>query len=156
MYILPSKSWFLNFFGVKRCRIFFRSWRTCSTNSGRNSSSSNFYNCCNLDSFTSGRTKVMHSLVLKNAVNNRLILFLSSMSSEKPFCKAKALSRYSLGVMVSPLPLINCKEKSLTTQQKDGKYWANYSGSTSSSSECALIWMFLLKFTTKLKFCKAF
>jgi len=71
---------------------------------------------------TSGRTNVIHYRLLKNAVNNRLILFLSSISSEKPFCNASALYKYSFGVIVSPFPLISCNEKSRTTQQNDGKY----------------------------------
>ena len=155
-YIFPSRSWFLNFFGFSLCKIFFLNCSTCSTNYGRNSYSYNFSNCCNFDSFTNGRTKVIQSLCLKNEVNSRRMRFLSSTSSEKPFCNAKDLSKYSPGVIVSPFPLTNCNEKSLTTQQNDGKYSLSSYGSTSSSSECALIWMFLLKFTTKLRFWSAF
>jgi hypothetical protein len=138
-YILPSSSWFLNFFGFKRCRIFLRNCNTCSTNSGRSYYIYSFYNCCSFDSFTSGRTSVMQSRCLKKDVSKRLMRFLSSMSSEKPFCNANDLSKYSPGVIVSPLPLINCSEKSLTTQQNEGKYSLSSSGSTSSYSECALI-----------------
>lgn len=72
----------------------------------------------------------MHYLDLKNVVNSLLILFLSSISSENPFCNANALSRYYPEVIGSPLPLINCNEKSLTIQQKLGKYCAKSYGST--------------------------
>lgn len=66
---------------------------------------------------------------MKKAVNKRRILFLFSMSSENPFSKSKALSTF--GVIVSPFPLINCKEKSRTIQQNEGKYWLNSSETTS-------------------------
>jgi hypothetical protein len=72
----------------------------------------------------------MQSLYLKKAHKSLLILFFYSMSSENPFCWTKAFYKYSLEVIFSPVGVTNCKEKSLTTQQKLGKYSAKSYGSS--------------------------
>ena len=90
------------------------------------------------------------SLSLKYALINFLILFLGSC---KFFVPSKTFSKYSFGVIFSPLSSINCKEKSLKTHKKEGNKLDNSSGSVSVSPLFNLI--NLDKLITKLRFCKA-
>lgn len=135
---------------------FLRKVCTCSTNSGLNCSRSISARFWSWSSLVKGLIMVQQSRSLKKLLSKRLMRFLLSTISEKPFWGESAFSRYSLLVMGSWSASINYNVKSRTTHINDGKYWAYSSGSWSSLTPPALIWICLVKLITSESWLSAF
>ena len=149
-YISPFNGFPFNVLTFTLPKTFFLRAIICSKNSGLNCSGGRSSKFCNLFSFVKGLTIVEQSRSLKYALINLRILFLGSCKFLVP---SKTFSKYSLGVIFSPLSSISCKEKSRHTQRKEGNRLDNSSGSVSVSP--ALSRMNFDKLITKFKFCKA-
>ena len=87
----------LTFLKIRARRLFI-----CETNSGRSSESSICWSDWSCFSCSTGRTSVEQSLSGKTCLIRRLIRFLCSMASLKPFYSCRDCSKYSLELMGLP------------------------------------------------------
>jgi hypothetical protein len=79
--------------GLTLLRTFLLRSRICSTKSALRSESSIFAKFYRFSSLVRGLIIVQQSLSLKKLFSRRLILFLDSTLSEKPFCVSNAFSK---------------------------------------------------------------
>jgi len=123
-----------NVFGLTFKNIFCQSYYIYFTNSGLRLSSGISYKFYKSFSSSDGHTKVAQSHSLKKCLINHQILFLASIFSLPPFYSDKLFSKYSLEFIEFLNSSSSFKEKSLTTQRNQGKYFWISSGSHSPTA----------------------